>query len=276
MKTDLLERLKNITDLPLRHNMAREYLQFSMLEGLHLCGAFRHIDFVGGTCLRLIHGLARYSEDMDFSAANDGKSRMDLEKIANAMVSHLKTSGFEVSAGLKEKEGVNTALVKFPGLLHELGLAPTPEQKLLIKMEVDLRPPACGKAVKTIIREPALAAVSHYDLPSLMAGKLHALLARRYTKGRDWYDFLWYANKGVEPNIELLQNALRQRPSPHCSEASLWVAGLQSKLNEVNWKQAREDVAPFLQYSRELEFIVPETFIEVLGRMASGTRLRGQ
>ena len=103
MKTALLNQLKQVTSLPDRQNIAREHIQFSMLEGLHLCGAFRQIAFIGGTCLRLIHGLARYSEDMDFSASSLSEGKIDVGKLAKSMASHLKTSGFDARFRSKKR-----------------------------------------------------------------------------------------------------------------------------------------------------------------------------
>ena len=273
MKTDLLNQLKHVATLPERQNIAREHIQFSMLEGLHLCGAFRQLAFVGGTCLRLIHGLARYSEDMDFSASSQSSGKIDVGKIAKSVASHLQTSGFDVEISVKEKESVSTGSVKIRGLLHEMGLSPLPDQKLLIKMEIDLRPPAGAREERTIIQKPALASINHYDLPSLMAGKLHALLARPYTKGRDWYDLLWYMNKSIQPNITLLQNALVQRPSQYCQDARQWAAGLNAKVGDIAWNEARADLAPFLQNAHELDFIAPESFAPYLARLSAAPHL---
>jgi len=271
MKTDLLHQLKQVTSLSERQNIAREHIQFSMLEGLHLCGAFRQLAFVGGTCLRLIHGLARYSEDMDFSVSAQSSEKIDMVKIAKSLAAHLKTSGFDVEVAVKEKVSVMTVSVRIRGLFHEIGLSPLPDQKLLIKMEIDLRPPAGSKEERTIIQKPALASINHYDLPSLMAGKLHALLARPYTKGRDWYDLLWYMNKSILPNVTLLQNALEQRPSQYCQDASQWAAGLNAKLRVIPWDSVRADLAPFLQIPHELEFIAPESFAPLLVRLLAAS-----
>lgn len=99
------------------------------------------------------------------------------------------------------------------GILKEVGLAGVPEQKLSIKFEIDSNPPCGGVSEVGIINRHAMFALRYYDLPSLMAGKIHALITRKYAKGRDWYDLVWYRARrpAVEPNLEFLQNALDQR-----------------------------------------------------------------
>jgi hypothetical protein len=119
---------------------------------------------------------------------------------------------YDVSVRANDKKTVKSAFVSFRGLLFELSLSPHPSETLSIKVEVDSNPPAGSTAVSTIVRRHVLLHLKHHDKASLFAGKLHAVLARRYTKGRDIYDLIWYLSDPTwpEPNIVLLKNALEQ------------------------------------------------------------------
>jgi hypothetical protein len=106
---------------------------------------------------------------------------------------------------------------------------------------------------------PRLIAVRHHDLPSLMAGKLNAVLSRAYAKGRDWYDLLWYLAGKVEPNLVLLGNGLIQNPSRHCRDAREWRQGVLNRLASLDWHTVVRDVRPFLEEPSELKAFTPET-----------------
>jgi Ser/Thr protein kinase RdoA (MazF antagonist) len=109
-------------------------------------------------------------------------------------------------------------------------------------------------------------AVGVHDLPSLMAGKLHAVLARSYTKGRDWYDLLWYLGKKVEPNTGFLQNALDQQSSKWCSDAEDWRAAVRALTLQADWAAIHRDVGPFLESGSEIGMMREEIFLAALGK----------
>lgn len=246
-------------------NRMRELLQWEILAGLHRAESFRHIAFVGGTCLRLLHGLHRFSEDLDFSFI-EGEDASILTSLPPALRKHLAGAGFDdVEITTSDSPGAVTSIwIKFPGLLHEMGASPMASQKLSIKLEIDLNPPAGAMTETKVHSTPSLMAITAHDMPSLMAGKLHAILARPYTKGRDWYDLLWYCGKAVEPNTELLTVALAQRPSVHCQTGVEWRKGALAAAEQCDWKEVLRDVSPFLESIADRNLLNKETMLSAL------------
>ena len=262
MKEELLELAGSAADVVERANLARHYLQSQILLTLAESKAFLSLAFVGGTCLRFIHGLKRYSEDMDFSVEDFSEYRPEnwIESLRQA----LTFQGFDVGVSWTKRSAVDSGWVKIPEILYELGVAGTRSQNLSIKLEVDRNPPLGAICEKTVLTEPALMSIRHYDLASLMAGKLHAVLARKYTKGRDWYDLLWYLSKQIDPNTRLLQNALDQKRSRFCSKASEWKLSVVKRLEELDWEEVVRDIQPFLEREEELRVLSGETLLSLL------------
>lgn len=246
-------------------NRMRELLQWEILAGLHRAESFRHIAFVGGTCLRLLHGLQRFSEDLDFSLIAGGDASL-LTALPSALRKHLAGSGFnDVEITSSDSLGsVTSVWIKFPGLLHEMGACPMAAQKLSIKLEIDQNPSSGAVTETKVHSTPSLMAITAHDMPSLMAGKLHAILARPYTKGRDWYDLLWYCGKAVEPNTELLTAALAQRPSVHCQTGVEWRKGALAAAEQCDWKAVLQDVGPFLENAIDRSMLNKETILSAL------------
>jgi hypothetical protein len=126
-----------------------------------------------------------------------------------------------------------------------------PMRKLRVKLEVDTNPPAGASCEMTVLDYPFPSAVRVFDLPSLFAGKIHALLCRDYLKGRDWYDFIWYTARHISINHTLLSAALDQQgpwAGTHPKTNDAWcVTQLSTKIGMIDWNQAREDVRRFLK-----------------------------
>jgi len=246
-------------------NRMRELLQWEILAGLHRAESFRYIAFVGGTCLRLLHGLHRFSEDLDFSFIA-GRDASLLTALPSALRKHLAGSGFnDVEITSSDSLGAVTSVwIKFPGLLHEMGASPMTAQKLSIKLEIDQNPPSGAVTETKVHSTPSLMAITAHDMPSLMAGKLHAILARPYTKGRDWYDLLWYCGKAVEPNTKQLTAALAQRPSVYCQTGTEWRRGAITAAEQCDWKVVLQDVSPFLENAVDRTMLNKETILSAL------------
>ncbi|MFA6569293.1 MAG: nucleotidyl transferase AbiEii/AbiGii toxin family protein, partial [Victivallales bacterium] len=153
-----------------------------------------------------------------------------------------------------------------PGLLKEAGLAAIKEQNLSIKLEIDTVPPSGAGIEKTLVTRQRIISMQHYDLPSLMAGKIHALITRRYDKGRDWYDLLWYRGHRppVEPNQVLLQNALDQTQGGKVFKAAEWKKGVLQKLDGLDCHTLKEDVLPFLEHPEDAGLFSKENFRSLL------------
>ena len=248
-----------------RRNVLREYVQAHVLYSLQSARAFERIAFVGGTALRFLYGLHRYSEDLDFSLEHaEGYS---FGRLLDGVESDLANAGFDVTIHPHEGEPVNSAFVRLPGLLYEAGLSPHRTEKLSVKIEIDTRPPAGATTTATLINRHFLVALLHYDIPSLMAGKLHALLARPYTKGRDIYDLLWYLSlpDGADPNIHLLQNALDQTGwnGPQV-RAENWREVITDKIVGLDFAKIADDVGPFLERPEDRALLTREIVLSAL------------
>lgn len=245
-------------------NHLRELLQWEILAALHAAEAFKELAFVGGTCLRLVHGLHRFSEDLDFSAQKPGKLEIvDWIRHVERHLGDCDLADVEVTSK-NVGAAVASAWVKFPSLLKELGASAMPTQKLGIKLEFDVIPPAGATFERHVVSSPRLMALTTHDLSSLMAGKLHAILARPYTKGRDWYDLVWYLGRRTQPNIPMLDAALAQIPSPWCKAATDWRAALSSVARAANWSEVQRDVGPFLEIAGELKMLDQDVLADLI------------
>ena len=258
MKEEAISLAKNVADPGQRLNVLREYLQALVLRSLHESEAFQCLAFVGGTALRFLYGLPRFSEDLDFSL--DSSKGYALEKWMIKTKRDLQFAGLDATVTQNDRKTVHTAWIKIAGVLKDVGLTGMAEQKLSIKLEVDTRPPSGAQTRNQVIERHRMFAVRCYDLPSLMAGKLHALITRKYPKGRDWYDFVWYRAQRPQPqpNLVLLQNALDQTEGRGAFESGKWKDIVRGKINKLNISKVREDVRPFLEEQRDADLITRE------------------
>jgi predicted nucleotidyltransferase component of viral defense system len=204
----------------------REILQEIALLGLWRSKFFEHAAFYGGTALRIIHGIDRFSDDLDFSLLRPS-SRFDLSRYSAALQTEIRSFGFEVRVVTKEKEkearsAIQSAFLKADTLkqfvIIEAGQEIIRElprgQVLKIKIEVDTDPPPGFETETRFLLHPIPFSVRTYVLPDLFAGKMHALLCRRWksrVKGRDWYDLVWYTAN--QPRLHLLHLEQRMRQS---------------------------------------------------------------
>ncbi|NLB54390.1 MAG: nucleotidyl transferase AbiEii/AbiGii toxin family protein [Lentisphaerae bacterium] len=266
MKEHLRELIRQERNETGRRNLAREYLQARVLEALQEQGAFMRWAFVGGTALRFLYGLPRFSEDLDFSVLHESREpgfREAIRKVKRV----LSLEGYDVSVTLNDRKTVFSSFVSFPGLLYELDLSQHREQVFSIKLELDTKPPLGSNSTTTIVRRHVTLNLCHHDKASLMAGKLHAVLSRKWTKGRDLYDLAWYLAdpSWPEPNLSFLNAALQQsgwKGSTMTTDS--WRLQVLEHLKIHNWKQARDDVLPFLEQTRDLELVSFESLEKLL------------
>jgi predicted nucleotidyltransferase component of viral defense system len=249
-----------------RRNLAREYLQIYVLRVLHELGLNARLALVGGTALRIIHALPRFSEDLDFSVATPGPADADILTAAMpSLARELERAGYRVSIRRKHIRAVESAMIRFEGILADCGIVSDERLALSVKLEVDLRPPDGAKTTTTLVQRYFPVAIVHYDLPSLFAGKLHALLARAYVKGRDWYDLVWYLTekRGLMPNTTLLESALAQ--TGHDPQlAGHWRDAVAARCAALDWQAVRRDLAPFLLRQSDLEQLTPELIVRLV------------
>lgn len=148
-------------------------------------------------------------------------------------------------------------MVVFPALLHELGLSPHRSQRLAVRVEVDTRPPAGAVLATTIVRRHVVVNLQHHDRALLLAGKLHAILERRWAKGRDLFDLFWYLSdpRWPGPNLELLNNALLQTgwDGPELDESG-WRSAVRNRIESLDWAAAEHHVAPSRSRALQLHY----------------------
>jgi predicted nucleotidyltransferase component of viral defense system len=236
----------------------KEIAQEIALMALSRVGFFRVAAFQGGTCLRILYGLERFSEDLDF-VLEKPDPHFDWDLYVQCMRQEFSVYGYllEVTNKSKLDKAVRTAFLKADskGGLLVLKDARTNRPKLHIKLEIDTNPPAGSHYELKYLDFPLPYSVRTQDLPSLFAGKLHALLCRDYIKGRDWYDFTWYVSRKTPINLVLLGQAIEQAgpwKDKNIVVTSAWVVReLKIKINSVHWDEAKKDVARFLR-PREL------------------------
>jgi hypothetical protein len=266
MKDHLVRRLQTLPTPVHGRNMVREYLQARILGCLQRIGAMVPLAFHGGTALRFLYDIARYSEDLDFTL--EQAAQYDFRAYLRAIRAELAAEGYGVELKVNDQKVVHSAFIRFRGLLHELGLSLHQNEVLSIKIEVDTNPPAGAVLATTIIRRHMTLQLQHHDQASLLAGKLHAVLQRSYTKGRDIYDLLWYLSDPTwpPPNLALLNNALEQTGWPGDDlTTNNWREILCRRLETLAWDRVVSDVRPFLESETDANLLVRETVISLLG-----------
>jgi len=246
--------------------LVREYLQARILESLQDTGAFLRWVFVGGTALRFLFSIPRFSEDLDFSLITPGKD-IGFKSAAAEIKRVFEREGYSIDVKVSEKRTVSSAWVRFPGLPCEVGISSHPAQVLSIKVELDTNPPAGAHIENSIVRRHVTLNLCHYDKASLLAGKIHAALSRSWTKGRDLYDLVWYLAERTwpAPNLDLLNAALEQTgwDGPSLTETN-WRKQLENRIESLDWEKARADVKPFLERERDLDLVKKDVLIGLL------------
>ena len=267
-----------------RRNLLREYLQHVLLRSLFDERLLGEIVFHGGTALRILHDLARFSEDLDFhtlagagtpgggaSAVDDGArlaaGSFDLGDHLDGVVSKIESGGYRVDTKPRMQGNVQSCMFRFPELLYECDLSPSPEEKLSIRLEIDRHPPAGFTIERSPVDRYFPFVVVHHDRPTFLAGKLHALLQRPFGKGRDYYDLMFYLGRwpDVAPNVEYLNAALRQTgyQGEPLTVAS-WKGLVAERVREVDWAAIERDIAPFVLRSGDLNVFEREFLLRLL------------
>ena len=264
-------------------NALREILQEVTLLGLWRSRFFEHAAFYGGSALRILHGLDRFSEDMDFSLLKPDPS-FSMRSRGEALKREIGSFGFDMNfhpVHRKERKTTESAFLKGNTLTHlfeieapeELMRNMHPHTLFKIKLEVDVDPPGGFETETQFVLRPIPFAVRSYSLPDLFAGKIHAVLCRRWrnrVKGRDWYDMVWYI--GRHPEIRLSHLEARMRQTGHYTEeVILTLERLQELLLDtvegLDVDRARQEVAPFLRDPNGLEIWSKEFFSSIIKRI---------
>lgn len=186
--------------------------------------------------------------------------RVQLSRWMAKVKRDLALAGFSPEVTWNDRKVVHTGWVRLAGLLYEAGLSARPAEKLAIKLEIDTRPPAGARCERRVVTRHVTFLLQHYDLPSLLAGKLHAAITRKYAKGRDWYDLVWYLSQRppVAPNLPLLQHALDQTRGTGSHNASSWKELVRERLARLDLPAVCDDVSPFLERPRDAALLTRE------------------
>lgn len=246
--------------------IVREYLQMRILQSLQRAGAMIPLAFLGGTALRFLYQMPRYSEDLDFALERQPE-QYDFRKYLDAIRRDMTVETYAVEIKLNDRQVVHSAFIRFRGLLYQLGITPHENEVLAIKLEIDTNPPTNAVLDTTLVQHHVDVYLQHHDQASLLAGKLHAILQREYFKGRDWYDLYWYLSQTQWPlpNIDMLNQALVQSGwEKGIITDSNWQAYVQERLATVNWQQVVDDVQRFVIKQQELTELKKETIENLL------------
>jgi predicted nucleotidyltransferase component of viral defense system len=251
--------------------VVREYLQMRVLQSLQRAGAMIPLAFHGGTALRLLYQMPRYSEDLDFALERQVE-QYDLRKYLTTIQRDLTAETYDVEIKLSEHKIVHSAFIRFRGLFYRLGISPHETEVLAIKLEIDTNPPGHAGLDTTLVQHHVAVNFQHHDRASLLAGKLHAILQRDYVKGRDWYDLYWYLNQPqwASPNFDMLNSALDQSGwEKGTITVGNWREHVLERLAQLDWVRVMEDVQRFLMNQEELTKFKAET---IKGLLADSAR----
>jgi predicted nucleotidyltransferase component of viral defense system len=250
-------------------NAIQEIMQEITLLGLWRSKFFEHAAFYGGTSLRILYGLDRFSEDLDFSLLNPNKT-FNLIPFLHAIEEELEVSGLKVDVEHKIKhpeETIRSAFLKTGtletfirvGLDESLKKHTQSNEMIKIKLEVDIDPPAGFRTEIRYLTKPVPFSVRSYVPEDLFAGKMHAILCRSYkvrVKGRDWYDLIWYVKKGFRLHLAHLENRLRQSGHYALVEPltkKRFIGMLEEKIRGLDLRAAKEDIKRFVREPRDLD-----------------------
>lgn len=249
-----------------QRSVVREYLQMRILESLQRAGAMIPLAFHGGTALRFLYHIPRYSEDLDFALERQHE-QYDFRAYLQTIRRDLAADTYTVEVRINDRKVVHSAFVRFRGLLHVLGITPHHDEVLAIKLEVDTNPPAGALLDTTLVRHHVDVHLQHHDPSSLLAGKLHTILQRTYSKGRDWFDLHWYLYQPQWPlpNFTMLNNALAQSGwgRDQITEAN-WRAYTRERLQRTDWSQVVADIERFVMEQEYLPTFTSEQILQKL------------
>ena len=265
--SSIVQMINSYPDSMPKIDKLREILQQTALLGLARHQFFQHAVFYGGTALRILYGLDRYSEDLDFSLLKPDPE-FNFTPFLQGMHQELLAMGFLLDINLREKNdsGIWPAFLKGNTLSMLLSIQGKekikgihPDQKIQIKLEIDTTPPLLHLPPQSkLVTNPVPFYVSTYEITDLFAGKMHAALCRNWKKrikGRDWYDVIWYVQRGVSVNLVHLRERMRQTGHLQADEKfgkNELLIRIHAKINEIDWELAKADVEVFIPDKQRL------------------------
>ena len=275
MAITVLEQMLNrhpLSSAEQQDQTLREVMQEIALAGLNRANFFEQAAFYGGTCLRIFHGLPRFSEDLDFSLLQPNAD-FSLQPYFKAVVAEFHALGLEVDITVKQKTAdsqIESAFLKNNTQIFSLNISSA--RKVKIKLEVDTLPPLGFITEEKLLFQPFSFYVKCFSLSDLFAGKLHALLFRQWknrVKGRDWFDFEWYVRHNVTPNLEHFakrayeSGAIRQDAVSKTELQKL----LEQRIKTVDFENAKQDVVKFIPNAKVLNIWSTDYFLQLTHRL---------
>ncbi|MGN0037046.1 MAG: nucleotidyl transferase AbiEii/AbiGii toxin family protein [Bacteroidaceae bacterium] len=272
MKNEMYDAMLSAYDLSSvqkKRNAIFEVNQQIILAGLYHGGFFDVAAFYGGTCLRIFHGLQRFSEDMDFSLlASD--SHFDFTRYFQPIMDEFAVVGRDVEITKKDKKNfhqVESAFLKDNTDVYDISFQT--DKSIKIKIEVDTQPPLNFRTEQKLLLQPCSFMTRCFTLPDLFAGKMHALVYRAWknrVKGRDWYDFEWYVRHNIPLRFSHLAERVLQFNHDTIDQETL-VGLLKERLAAADMNQVKNDVLPFVKDVNELDIWSNDYFVQLADRM---------
>ena len=268
MKNEIYDIMLSQYDLTTEQNKRNavfEVNQQVILSGLYNGGFFESAAFYGGTCLRIFHGLQRFSEDMDFSLLTKVEN-FDFSKYFQPIIDAFALVGREVEIKKKDKKNfgkVESAFLKDNTDVYDVTFQT--EKAIRIKIEVDTCPPMNFNTEQKLLLQPHSFMTRCYTLPDLFAGKMHALVYRSWknrVKGRDWYDFEWYIRHNVSLDFAHLAERCKQFNNEDITPEQ-FKEKLKERLRTTDIKQVKDDVLPFVRNPKELDIWSNDYFVQL-------------
>ncbi len=253
----------DLSNIQSKRNAIFEVNQQIILSGLEAGGFFDVAAFYGGTCLRIFHGLQRFSEDMDFSLLVPSEN-FDFKKYFQPIIDEFSLVGREVEIKKKEKKSfgkVESAFLKDNTDVYDVSF--NTEKSIKIKIEVDTNPPLNFSTEQKLLLRPRSFMANCYALPDLFAGKMHALVFRVWgnrVKGRDWYDFEWYVRNNVALDFSHLKERIRDFNQKEMNKDE-FIMKLKERLSTSDINQVKQDVLPFVKNPKELDIWSNDYFV---------------
>lgn len=248
-----------------RRNATFEVNQRIILSGLYNGGFFNEAAFYGGTCLRIFHGLQRFSEDMDFSLLSCNEN-FDFTQYFQPIIDQFAMMDRKIEIKKKDKRNfgkVESAFLKDNTDVYDISFQT--ERSIKIKIEVDTRPPQRFNTEQKLLLLPQSFMTRCFTLPDLFAGKMHALVYRTWknrVKGRDWYDFEWYVRHNVPLDFIHLQERVLQFNRENVS-FDTFMDKLCERFHTADINQVKADVLPFIRNPKELDIWSNDYFIQL-------------
>ncbi|MBP5390489.1 MAG: nucleotidyl transferase AbiEii/AbiGii toxin family protein [Bacteroidales bacterium] len=252
-----------------RRNAIYEVSQQIVLAGLADGGFFDKAAFYGGTCLRIFHGLNRFSEDMDFTLLKEDSS-FNFEQYFQPVINQFALVGRKVEIKKKDKKSfgkVESAFLKDTTDVYDISFQT--ERSIKVKIEVDTVPPLKFATEQKILLQPKSFLTRCVTLPDLYAGKMHALVFRAWKsriKGRDWYDFEWYVRNGILLDWNHLHERILQFNGQEMT-LDEFKSALRDRLGSADISRVKEDVLPFLNNPGELDIWSNDYFLQLADMM---------